>query len=357
MHVPWGWIKQRPHFLAEELSDSFKVDVVIPKSFRTSSLTINESSLNINPVLKLPLERFKFIRSINSKIVQASLKYLYGIHKYKYIWITDLRMYPLIQNLITSKQKLIYDCMDDVLEFTVLKEQYQELETIEKKLFRNIDLALFSSKELQNRKVKKYNLRNTQYGLVYNALDKSLVDIEIFDKHNDIFSQYKKINLTILTYIGTISSWFDFDLIERSLNDFKNIVYFIIGPIEENIEVLKHDRIKYFGSVEHKYIKTLVIKSDILIMPFKINKLIEAVDPVKMYEYIAFGKKIISINYNELDKFSKYINTYNNYNEFKKILQNLNNNQEVGILKENFVELNSWESRKKDVIILMKNIA
>jgi hypothetical protein len=27
MHVPWGLIKQRPHFLAEKLADLYKVDV------------------------------------------------------------------------------------------------------------------------------------------------------------------------------------------------------------------------------------------------------------------------------------------------------------------------------------------
>jgi len=357
MHVPWGWIKQRPHFLAEELSDNFKVDIMIPKSFRTSNLTINESSLNINSVFKLPFERFKLIRSMNSIIVQILLKYRYRVHKYKYIWITDLRMYPLMRNLISSEQKLIYDCMDDVLEFEVLKEQYHELSSIEKQLFSRVDLVLFSSKELESRKVKKYNLQNSSYGLVYNALDKNLVHTEIFDKYNEIFNQYQINNYTVLTYIGTISSWLDFDLIEKSVNDFENIVYFLIGPIEQNIEVLKHERIKYFGSVEHKYIKTLVVKSDILVMPFKVNKLIEAVDPVKMYEYISFGKKIISIDYKELNKFSQYISSYKNYKDFKEVLNQLIDSSSNDSLNKNFIELNNWQNRKKEIITLIERIS
>lgn len=244
--------------------------------------------------------------------------------------------------------------MDDVLEFTVLKEQYQELEIIEEKLFKNIDLVLFSSKELKNRKVKKYNLRSGQCGLVYNALDKSLIDAKLYDKYDDVFNKYK--NYTILTYIGTISSWFDFDIIEKSLNDFDNIVYIIVGPAEQNIKVLRDDRIKYFGSVEHKYIKSLVLKSDILVMPFKINKLIEAVDPVKIYEYISFGKKIISVKYEELNKFSQYLNFYNNYSEFEKILKNIENTKNINIINNNFIELNTWSTRKERIITLIDNI-
>lgn len=357
MHVPWGWIKQRPHFLAEQLSDTVEVDVFVTKSFRTSNLTANTTKLNITTIFKFPFERFKIIRFINIKIVQFLLKYIYCIEKYKYIWITDLRLYSLIQNLLTNKQKLIYDCMDDVLEFEVLKEQQDELENIENKLFQNADLILFSSKELKSRKVEKYNLLNDSYGLVYNALDRSLINAEIFDDYDSLFEEYKQNNYKVLTYIGTISSWFDFEVIRKSLKDFEDIVYFIIGPIEQNIEVLKHDRIKYFGSVEHKYVTTLVLKSDILVMPFKLNKLVLAVDPVKMYEYIAFGKKIISVKYDELEKFSEHLSLYENYDEFKTILMNLSDIKDVNILNNDFIELNTWKKRKEDIMTLLENIS
>ena len=34
MHVPWGWIKQRPHFFAEYLANDFAVDVYFRKPTR-----------------------------------------------------------------------------------------------------------------------------------------------------------------------------------------------------------------------------------------------------------------------------------------------------------------------------------
>lgn len=68
MHVPWGWIKQRPHFLAEELSKSFSIDVYNHKPFRTSSLIKNSSSVSIKRIVQLPLGRFKTIRYLNVHI-------------------------------------------------------------------------------------------------------------------------------------------------------------------------------------------------------------------------------------------------------------------------------------------------
>ena len=41
-------------------------------------------------------------------------------------------------------------------------------------------------------------------------------------------------------------------------------------------------------------------------MPFVINEIINAVDPVKIYEYINFNKDIIMCYYDEVRRFNKY---------------------------------------------------
>jgi hypothetical protein len=56
-------------------------------------------------------------------------------------------------------------------------------------------------------------------------------------------------------------------------------------------------------------------------MPFKVNPLIEAVDPVKIYEYLLFGNFIIAPDYIELDKFGDLICRYKTSNEFFYIIQ------------------------------------
>ena len=32
MHIPWGWIKQRPHFFAEKLAEDAVVDVSLAQT-------------------------------------------------------------------------------------------------------------------------------------------------------------------------------------------------------------------------------------------------------------------------------------------------------------------------------------
>ncbi len=56
-------------------------------------------------------------------------------------------------------------------------------------------------------------------------------------------------------------------------------------------------------------------------MPFKLNDIVEAVDPVKLYEYINFNKDILTISYKEIERFSKFTYSYDGYDEFKSQLK------------------------------------
>ena len=93
-------------------------------------------------------------------------------------------------------------------------------------------------------------------------------------------------------YVGTISEWFDFDLLISILDEYKTINAVLIGP--SDVKIPKHDRIHYLGTVERKYIFNIMSHAWVLVMPFLINELVKSVNPVKLYEYIYMGKPIIA---------------------------------------------------------------
>ena len=120
------------------------------KIYENKKITVYHSSSPIS----LNFDEDKIIKSIiiKNSITQKNTKLF--LNNSLIFCAGGLGNPNLLQNLLTNKQKLIYDCMDDVLEFEVLKEQQDELENIENKLFQNADLILFSSKELKSRKVE-----------------------------------------------------------------------------------------------------------------------------------------------------------------------------------------------------------
>ena len=149
-------------------------------------------------------------------------------------------------------------------------------------------------------------------------------------------------------YFGTIAEWFDFDLLLKSLDNYPNLEYYLWGPIS-NTEVPKHQRIHWKGVIEHNKLWENVKEMDALIMPFKVNDIIRDVDPVKLYEYISMGKKVISVKYPEVSGFSTFTHFYKNEKEFYTCIDEVMKitddtdyklNEQLEFLKEN-----SWDIR------------
>jgi len=166
----------------------------------------------------------------------------------------------------------------------------------------------------------------------------------------NIIKKYNDAGYIIITYVGTISDWFDFDSVLESLNAHDKIIYFIIGPNEIDIPV--NERIVYIEPIEHIYVKDVLNKSDILIMPFHMNRLVEAVDPVKIYEYISSARPIIAKAYPEMRKFKKYVNLYNTTEDYCQAIDNILKNINLNNVERSdvFIKENTWKNRVQSII-------
>ena len=112
-------------------------------------------------------------------------------------------------------------------------------------------------------------------------------------------------------YVGTVSEWFDIDTIRYVLEAEPRLHLHLIGPIA-NVQRAKlaHQRILLHGEVAHAQLAGIVRPFDAFIMPFTRSPLIEGVDPVKLYEYLALSKPVFSIAYPEIERFREYVYFY-----------------------------------------------
>ena len=61
---------------------------------------------------------------------------------------------------------------------------------------------------------------------------------------------------------------------------------------------------------------------DILLLPFQVTELTRAVDPVKLYEYIALGRPVLAARYPELHQFASFVTFYDSINDLLERLRN-----------------------------------
>ena len=345
INVPWQWIKQRPHFIAEGLAHEFDLTVLSPMAFH--KYQSNETKMPVKTLYRLPLERFSWIAKVSAVLQKIQL--VRAAKKNDIIWLSLADQYNLIKSHVHGK-KLVYDCMDDMLEFEQYKDGSRKDSFLkaERDLFVNADVVFASSEHLKNVLIGRYGNRDVH--VVNNALRDGFSDSSK-PLTEEISIKYNK-DKKHITYIGTIDSWMDFELIMKILNQFEDVVFHLWGPIGNAI-IPKHERLVVEGSVEHDYVLSIMEKSDLLMMPFIVTKLIESVNPVKLYEYIFSGKPSMAPLYGESKPFGEYCLLYQSHQECLDMIDSLEKSGYKAVKSkeqcESFARANTWSQRVKQM--------
>jgi len=341
IHVPWSWIKQRPHFLAEGLSRDYDLTVVDRAVF--SKYTNNAKTVKLYHLFRVPFERLFIISIINNLLYR--IQYFFIGRKKDWIWVTHPLQFANMGTWINNK-RVIYDCMDDMIALARDKREAERIEKYERLLLKRADVVFSSSLYLKEHLIEKYGTR--EIVVVNNAITDRIASYgkSLPESPQPIFDK-SKMNIV---YIGTISNWFNFDLVHHLLNNNPRVVVNLFGPTE--VDIPKHDRIRYLGSVEHQYITGIMDSSDALIMPFIVNDLIKAVNPVKLYEYIYSGKPCVAPDYGETRCFEPYVFLYKSESDFVKIVNNIEAKEIVQKSLDEcqrFALSNTWDGRVEQI--------
>lgn len=334
MSVDWEWTFQRPQIMAEMLSDDYAITAMFPRSITSRKFKVpKHEKINFKILWTLPFqEKNKFIYFISLLINRNKIKHI--TDEYDYIYVG----YPLYGRYIPDsyKGKVIYDCMDN---YEVLYPDQKRKSIIvdqEVKLVQRCDYLIASSEYLRKK-------MNGIVGFPKSALVRNGTKIDFY---SPVKEAEKKSGYSI-GYVGTLSHWLDIKLLRDSLTWGYGITYHFIGKNEtESIEGGV-----YHGIINHDLLPEKVNEFDCLIMPFVVNDIVLAVDPVKMYEYIAFGKCIVSVYYPELEQFSDYVYFYNSSDEYKELLEFLTKEgfppKYNNVQQKKMLENSTWNARYK----------
>ena len=356
MHIEWGWIKQRPQFLVESLAEHYDMTVVHRRMYNRKKMQKKEreyeKTIRIIPIYAIPfLDRFRKLKRINREIVNFVVRT--KMKKYKYVLINQPEQIGSIPANYSGV--IMYDCMDDHSEFTDDVRIKEQTESLERKLVKRANIIFASSNNLKKLLETKYcNEIKNDIHVVRNGYDGNVIEIDIEEKKDMDAECTKKY---VIAYFGTVSSWFNFDFIKSSLELYDNIEYRIIGPRDVS-DAPKHDRINYVGVIEHDELYDAVKDVDLLILPFKVNKLIESVDPVKLYEYINMNKNILCCYYDEISRFEPFVYFYTDFESYIQQLKNLMGMKNVKYSpseREKFLAENSWKVRAMEIKNIIEN--
>ena len=232
--------------------------------------------------------------------------------------------------------KIIIDYMDDFTGF-----ENPQVELVEKSckiLLEKSDLVIATSAYLGN---------------IAEAYNKKVIIIRNgteFDHFYQAFKQEREKG-KIIGYYGAIAHWFAIEKIEYLANQLPECTIILIGEITYGIERLtKLSNVQLLGELPYMDLPKHLEYFDVCIIPFDTStNLIKATNPVKFYEYLSAGKKIVATEIPELEPYKdRYVYLTNNDQKFCEYIKLCINCEDTLCQPTECVEFaknNSWKSR------------
>ena len=342
---------QRPQHIANNLSKN-KCLVLYEVTTMTDNIkTIEKLQDN------LYLTNFNNI-ALNKIIMKEIEKR--NIPKYVQLYSTDWKLtVENIENYINNGFKFIYEYIDDISpELAGTKDIPKNITDKYSYAMNNKNVYVVVTAELLRQDVIKNRGENN---LIFssNGVDTSF--FKTFDKNFEFEDEFiniisnGKINLC---YYGALAKWFDYNLVKKIAKTNKyNIILFGIKYDESYDENINDEKNIYFmGPRDYKVLKNYAKKMDILCIPFKINNITRATSPVKVFEYMALEKPIVTTDMNECRKY-KSVLIGKNQNDFLNKLEEAtsmeHNKDYIKLLKQEAKE-NDWSNKAKAIIEVIK---
>jgi len=301
--VPWQSYAQRPHFMVRSFLERHHVDEVMwlePYCARLPQVsdvrrsrklydqkTSRLAGLRPVNVFALPVEPIWGLSRINLFLWQkllheierflAASPYIIGIGRPVRLGVEVLqRLQPCWS---------FYDAMDDFPEFHTGLSRWS-MNRQEERIVRKVDSVIVSSTYLE----AKFRRQGISPRLIHNAC-------EIEPKWGN---QQTQRPYPVLGYVGSIASWFDWDLVIRLALELPEAVIRLAGPVFVPPGRRLPENIEMFPPCPHSKIGEIMTSFTVGLIPFRLNRLTQGVDPIKYYEYRSLGLPVLSTRFGEM---------------------------------------------------------
>ncbi len=335
--IDWNFRYQRPQQLARQFSlNGYKTLFLNP--------TLHSSK---GKEAEITLERYEEVL-IGTIFLPGTSKYL-GIHA-----LSDLEakiLAPLVEEMLfncefgtstillqqpgwlnlakrLANNRIVFDCMDDHTGFQNVPREFLDLE---KACLELCDVLVTTSSVLaENMKV---------------GLNQRSVTVRNGVQFGDFSSIQVKPSPPIskIGYFGAIAEWFDASLVEQVAVAFPDLKIELIGEVSDPkvLEKLRrYPNVTFLGEIAYPQLPTYISDWGVALIPFLVNKLTLATNPVKMYEYSAAGIPTVATALPEIVSAANDLEGIFISNDSEKFVENISKAQQCSL--ETLENLKSW---------------
>jgi len=266
-----------------------------------------------------------------------------GFGKVDLLWFDSITQYFWINAI--KYRKSVFRVSDKLDSF---KKIGKNAKNLERELMNKVDYIIYTSRVLET------YLKGYEHKMIHIS---NGVNIDHFlNSRQDIPEDLKVIPGPRAIYVGAIDEWFDIDLLSNVAKKCREISFIVIGNSRIDLsKLINLSNVFLLGKKDYKEIPAYMYNSNVGIIPFNKNHpIVQSINPIKLYEYMACGLPVVATRWKELEIIKSPAYLADNVNSFieglKTALQDINKDKYL-----KFARTNSWDLRYKDVIKFLGN--
>lgn len=370
----WEWVSRRPEHMAMEFSRKghrvlfvetpFDFDVKnfnFKKFFTRANFEIAVERFGKGRLVKINQDlwvyktpfimprKFALLKKLSIFFIRRKIRKI--IKKLNFdnpaLWLGDIKGMDYIGSF--QESLVCWDSMDEETGFT---DDVTERNVIRKEveaLSGKVDMIFATSGKIYE---DKKTLNNNTY-LVPNAVDYDFYSMAEGKAAPDSLKFIKK---PVLGYIGHLEKWLDTGLLKYMADYNKSWQIVLVGPSRVDVsELEKFKNIHLIEKKDYREMPFYINCFDVCLIPFKADRLTDAVNPLKAYEYLALGKPVVSTDFFEMRYFKDLVYIGRSKEEFAFLVDRVLNNAAPDAVRERkeFAKKNTWRHRADEVLSIL----
>jgi glycosyltransferase involved in cell wall biosynthesis len=304
-------------------------------------------NITVTRPLKLAPTTLSFGKAINELMARRHLRRMMRIRGLRrpVLWLNPHSALHLVGRIDAAG--VVYDITDDWTRFRDQSERARTL-VIEQDamLCRKADAVIVCSDDL--RRSKEGVASNLH--LIPNGVD-AVHYRGVLDAGGPLPAAAESWAKPVLGYTGTIhSERVDLNLIEALARHFSGGTVALVGPVmlaQAERERLRGCRnVAFIGAVSYREIPDYMRAFDVCITPHRVTPFTESLNPIKLWEYLAAGKPIVSTKVAGFRDYPELVDCAADTDGFiNAVHRALHDSPLKGRLRQEEAERHSWSSR------------
>lgn len=222
----------------------------------------------------------------------------------------------------------VFDAVDNWIEHPAYGKYTEELEQHYARIRRNADIIFTVSEGL----IDFFDKRDDSF-YIPNGVDAAHFAPDTKRAVPDELAR-RDTNRPLIGYHGVLQSRINFSILKHITQSRPEWDILMVGPIWDDAkkdmqELLRNKNVYHVGATSYFDLPQYIAQFDVAIIPHKVDRFTQSMNPLKMYEYLAAGKAIVSTAVSGAEQFQDYISLAVSPSDFDEAISNALNNDTV----------------------------